>query len=263
MDDIERYQHQLHAQLPAFRRKLDWTRQLIDDAMHKMGEQPQLSFSGGIDSTVLLDLLYSSGYRLPTLWGDDGCDFPETLTFLRQTEARYDFHLTRIRSMAPWRSWCEEMDRPDLADDPEAYDAWLNPRQWDDTWHTLTRDAVRHGYTGVFMGMLARESKSRRVTLRDGYRPYYQVASGQYNCSPLAAWKKEDIWAYAVSQGLAYNPVYDKLASLDIPLEHRRVAALTCYRVMQYGSHGPALRACWPDLSNRLSTLFPRIRAYS
>jgi phosphoadenosine phosphosulfate reductase len=112
------------------------------------------------------------------------------------------------------------------------------------------------------MGMLAEESRNRRITLRGGYRPFYQVKSSQYNCSPLAAWTKKDIWCYAVTHGLAYNPVYDRLASLDVPLEYRRVAALTCFRVLQYGSHA-VLKSGWPALYNQLAATFPRVREYS
>lgn len=261
MDQLEHRQHLLHSTLPAFARKLDWTRQLIEDALPKMGDNPQVSFSGGVDSTVLLDLLWQAEHPLPVLWGDDGADFPETLAFLKETEQRYGFRLVRVRSMAPWRSWCEEMARPDLADDPEAYEAWMNPRAWDDTWHTLTRDAIRHGYTGVFMGMLASESRNRRIVLRGGGRPLYPVKSGQINCSPLAAWTKADVWAYVARYDLPYNPVYDILATLGVPLERRRVAPLTCFRVLRFGS-GVILRAGWPDLFNQLIATFPGLSIY-
>lgn len=263
MDKAERRQHELHARLPAFQRKLDWTRQIIEDGMARM-ERHYLAFSGGIDSTVLLDLIRQAGHRLPVLWGDDGWDYPDTLTFLVATEARYDFRLTRIRSRNPWRDWCEEMGRPDLCDDPAALEAWGNPREWDGTWHTLTRDAPSHGYTGVFLGMLAKESRSRGYALRGGHKPLYQVKSEAniWHCSPLAAWEKRDVWAYVVSRNLPYNPVYDKLAALGVPLERRRVAALTCFRTAQYGSI-VQLRHGWPDLYAQLSALFPGVRAYS
>lgn len=263
MDEMERVQHELHARLPAFQRKLDWTRQIIEDALTKM-EHPYIAFSGGIDSTVLLDMLYTPGYRLPVLWGDDGFDFPETLQFLKDCEERYGFTLRRVRSLDPWRTWCEEMGCPDLGYDPESLAAWGNPRVWHHTWHTLTRDAgPRGGYGGVFLGMLAAESRTRGYALKGGNKPLYQVKSegGMWHCSPLASWTKRDVWAHVVSRNLAYNGVYDRLAELGIPLEHRRVAALTCFRVMQYGSH-QALKQGWPDLYNRLTALFPMVRAF-
>lgn len=156
------------------------------------------------------------------------------------------------------------MDRPDLADDPAALEAWGNPHTWDDTWHTLTRDAGAHGYDGVFLGMLATESRSRAYQLHDGHRPLYRVKSEQgiWHCSPLASWTKRDIWAYVVANDVPYNPVYDRLAELGVPLARRRVAALTCFRVQQFGSVA-VLRSGWPDLYNRLAATFPHVRAYA
>lgn len=263
MDEMERRQHLLHAQLPAFQRKVDWSRQLIDDAFAHAGIW-YLAFSGGIDSTVLLHLLREAGYRGPILWGDDGADYPETLTFLAEAEQRCQARIQRIRCLDPWRDWCEEMNQPDLADDPAAQDAWINPCTWDATWRSLAHDAHAHGYSGVFLGMMAKESRSRQYALHNGYKTLYQVKSedGMWHCSPLAAWDKRDIWAYAATRCLSYNPVYDRLAAIGVPLERRRVAPLTCFRTVQYGSvvH---LRVGWPALYARLSTLFPSTRAYS
>lgn len=267
MLELERRQHLLHAELPAFARKLDWTRQIIEEAFEK-DVCWYVAFSGGIDSTVLLHILDSmdcwrrSGYMFPVLWGDDGADYPDTLAFLSETAQHYAIGITRIRSMAPWRAWCMEMDRPDLCDDPEACSAWLNPRTWDDTWHSLTRDAPSHGFSGVFLGMLAKESRTRQYALQNGYRPLYQVKGegGMWHCSPLAAWSKADVWAYATRYGLSFNPVYDRLAELGVPLERRRVAALTCFRTVQFGSVA-TLKVGWPALFNQLAATFPCVRA--
>lgn len=264
MDKLERLQHWLHSQTSAFQHKLDKTKQIIDEAIQKVGEHAYIAYSSGIDSETVLDLLYSAGYRLPILWGDDAWDYPESLAFLRETEQRYDFYLQRIRCMDPWRDWCLEMSRPDLAEDPAALEVWGNPNEWTDTWRSLTKDAPLHGYTGVFLGLLASESRSRGYALRNGSKPLYQVKSeqGMWHCSPLAAWTKSDVWAYTVMHDLQYNPVYDKLAELGVPLDKRRVAPLTCHRVLQFGSHGHALKSGWPELHNKLCAVFPRVRSY-
>jgi 3'-phosphoadenosine 5'-phosphosulfate sulfotransferase (PAPS reductase)/FAD synthetase len=184
------------------------------------------------------------------------------MIFLAETEARYGFHLIRCRSLHPWRSWCQEMHQPDLANDPAALQAWHNPRTWDYVWRSLTLDAHQAGYGGVFMGMLSSESGTRKRVLRHGWRPTYAVNTGMIHSSPLAHWNKQDIWAYVVAHDLPYNPVYNRLAALGVPLERRRIAALTCFRVMHYGSH-VALQQGWPDLYNQLATLFPHVRTYS
>src|SRR5581483_2907210 len=127
-------------------------------------------------------------------------------------------------------------------------------------WPSL-KHAAYHGYGGVFLGLLAVESRSRGYALKGGHKPLYQAASdhGMWHCSPLASWTKQDIWAYAISRNISYNPVYDRLAELGVPLERRRVAPLSCFRVMQYGSHGHILKNIDYGLYNKLSATFPKI----
>jgi phosphoadenosine phosphosulfate reductase len=256
----DRMLFELHAKLSAFQRKVDWSRQIIEEALSK-DIQWALSFSGGIDSTVLLDLLSLRDFQGRIQWGDDGFDYPETLQFLAETEQRYGLRVQRARCMQPWRDWCVEMYRPDLCEDPEALEAWGNPCQWDVTYSSL-KDAPDIG--GVFLGMLACESRHRMYVLGNGHRTLYQVKNERqrWHCSPLATWSKRDIWSYVISRNLSYNPIYDQLAALGIPLERRRVAPLTCFQTVQYGSHA-VLRQGWPALYQRLVTAFPVIASYS
>lgn len=263
MDRLERRQHELHAQLPAFARTLDWTRQLIDDAMQKI-ETPYLALSGGVDSQVLLDLLWRAGYRMPVRWSDDGYDYPETLACLQMLIQAYQLDFHAIRNLHAWQRWCEEMDRPDLCDDPAALEAWGNPHEWTETRTAAQHQEHQQGYTGVFLGLLAKESRARSYALQSGYKALYQVKSegGMWHCSPLAAWDKRDVWAYVTKYNLPYNAAYARLAALGVPLERRRVAPLTCFRTAQYGSVA-VLRQGWPELYNRLATTFPGVRAYA
>src|SRR5947209_3079221 len=100
MHEMERMQHQLHARLPAFKRKVDQAKRIIDETVN-LGVNFACAFSGGSDSTVLFDLLSRQGYQGDTLFGDDGYDFPQTIDFLAQTKACYGLPLQRIRCMQP------------------------------------------------------------------------------------------------------------------------------------------------------------------
>lgn len=260
MTPMERVALAGYSRLAIFERRLHEAQQCIQHA-RDLGVRWYLAFSGGVDSTVLLDLLWQNSMPCDLRWSDDGFDFPETLTFLQETEARLNAPLHRVRNMHSWRLWCEEMDRTDLVADPAALTAWGNPHAWnsvrEETMHQEWRE-----YGGVFLGLLASESRARGYALKGGSQPLYQVKSehDMWHCSPLAHWTKRDVWSYVASRDLAYNPVYDRLAECGIPLEYRRVAPLTCYRTMQYGSH-VALKTAWPDLYNRLCVLFPDVRA--
>lgn len=268
MKPIEYQQHLLYARRPAFERKVAQAHETIAQALSLPLEQPfYIAFSGGVDSTVVLDMVLQHA-RIEVCWGDNGWDFPETLQFLSETEARYGLHIKRYRTVESFQDWCREMGRPDLAEDYDAPDAWYNPRVWDATW--LLKDTSFDGYSGVFLGLLGTrakkggESRTRFLQLQGGKHPLYQVASDRntWHCSPLAHFTKWDVWAYVASRQLAYNPVYDTLAALGVPLERRRVAELTCYRVVQYGSHS-MIRQGWPDLYHCLCATFPSVRALS
>jgi phosphoadenosine phosphosulfate reductase len=272
MTPAERAALRIHARSGAFLRKLERTRAIIRDALATpLGEGRiwYVAYSGGVDSTVMLDLVWEHAPQIPMLWGDDGFDLPETLVFLDETEARLRQHIIRVRSLNPWRDWCHEMERPDLAEDPAAFAVWGNPRVWDHEWRSLTQDAPLHGYGGVFLGLLGHrwqhggESTGRAMQLRGGTRPLYQVAAegGIWHCSPLADWTKRDVWAYVAGRDIAYNAAYDVQARLGVPIERRRIAPSTCFRAMDQGTHA-MLRRGWPTLWNEIVALFPAVKRY-
>lgn len=262
MQALERLQHQSHARTRLFARKVEEARRIIDEAM-QTGARFYQGYSSGSDSLVVLDMLSQAGYSIDARWSDDGFDFPATLTFLSETETRYHFRLHRTRNMHSWRLWCVEMGRPDLCDDPAALAAWGNPHVWNDTRTEATHQEY-HDYGGVFLGLLASESAARRYVLHGGSRALYRVKSegGMWHCSPLASWTKSEVWAYLISRGVPYNPVYDALAELGVPLEQRRVAPATCYRVLQFGS-GSLFKQLDISLYNKMAALFPHMRVYN
>ena len=273
MDEIEREGHLLHARTSGYQIKLARAWEIIERAMETRAAF-YLAFSGGADSTVLLDLLYAGNNRIDVLWGDEAWDYPESLQFIADCEQRYDFQVQRVRDLNAWRACCVALDRPDLRNEPDS--AWHNPyRTWRYAWDTQHPEQMpTMTYSGVFLGLLASESRARRITLRGGARTRYQVKTAEgksihavdgrdyeWHCCPMASWTKRDVWAYLISQNVPYNPVYDILAALGVPLEVRRVAALSYIGVAQYGSHA-ILKSGWPALYNQLAATFPKVREY-
>ena len=268
MREIDRLQFEIHAKSTAFRYKLEEARAIVDSAI-ALNVSGYVAFSGGLDSTVVLDLVLKVKPDFNVFWIDDGADYRETLQFVEETAIQRKCRIQYIRGVKAWGQWCREMGRPDLVGPGEAMDAaWINPiSHWDEQWLSDTqypRMLYERGLGLCFTGMMASESKNRNLVLEKGYRPLYQRGKfGEWSCCPLAKWQKRDVWAYIVSHHLPYNNVYNKLAELDIPLQHRRVGPLTCFRIMHYGTHGHVLKHVDYELYNRLSNVFPKIREYS
>jgi phosphoadenosine phosphosulfate reductase len=231
-----------HAMTRCFSSRVCKSEGLITEALAEHGPWC-ISFSGGKDSTVLLDLVSRQCPGAPVVWMDDGWDFPETLMFLTETEQRIGRHILRIA--VPVRSpyW---RDVPYPGDDP----AFGHPSDMDfDAWCASFSS---------FVGVRAEESGDRSMMLRHYGTLFHNKTWGHWNCYPLAYWDTEDIWAYIASRDLPYNPVYDKLEELGVPLKYRRVGPLTAYMAWRYGWM-VTVRRGWPELYNRFAAALPQI----
>lgn len=67
---------------------------------------------------------------------------------------------------------------------------------------------LEHGYQVQALGMRAEEAKGRRACFRIR-SPTYQLASGLWVTNPLAWWETADVWAFLVSEGVPWHPLYD------------------------------------------------------
>jgi phosphoadenosine phosphosulfate reductase len=243
---MERAGFMAHAQTALFQRRVASAEGLIAEALSDTRWPWSMAFSGGKDSTALLYLVRQQCPELPVFWFDDGWDYPETLQFLTETEARLSIHIVRACSPVTALFW---RDVPYPGDDPAREhpsdaDFWVVARKY-----------------AAFVGVRAQESSNRRMAARCS-GPIHPSAPQPMVCWPLHNWTHEDIWAYIVSRGLPYNPVYDKLEALGVPLERRRVGPLTAWMVWQWGVLA-TMRAGWPDLYNRFVTALPIIQSYT
>lgn len=233
-----------HSRTRAFARKVDEARRLVDEALAGHTDLPWcVAFSGGKDSTVLLDLVEREQPGLQVAYLDDGWDYPETVAFVDATERRLGRAIVRVLvpTVSPYASPAEnrfwrEVGDPGL-DPAQAHRSDMEFDAW-------RRSA--HGFTGV----RAQESGTRRIHLRAHGPLYYSGAWGHWTCCPLANWSLDDVWAYLVSRGVAWNPVYDKLAALGVSRNRQRVNSVTSATGYGLGSMS-WLRQGWPELYNR------------
>jgi len=74
---------------------------------YTVGENPVVAFSGGTDSAVLLDILYTrTDHRPPLLYVDDQMSDPATLPHVRETAQRYGARLILARAdRTPLEQW--------------------------------------------------------------------------------------------------------------------------------------------------------------
>jgi 3'-phosphoadenosine 5'-phosphosulfate sulfotransferase (PAPS reductase)/FAD synthetase/predicted RNA-binding protein with PUA domain len=149
-----------------------------------------VSFSGGKDSTAVLELARRSGVH-DVYFVDTGMEFPETLSFIREME---------IPTILKGADFWQEISRhgPPRKDDRWCCDRLkLNPvKQW-----------LKEGDECVTVqGNRWYESFARAGLLEVAVNPYNPR---QVNLSPIRNWRALEVFLYIWWRKLPLNPLYD------------------------------------------------------
>ena len=248
----------LYAKLPRFGRLVERTLDFIDQSLSTIPGGMFVSFSGGKDSTVLLDLVRRILPDTPAVFADSGAEFPETLEFIASTPGVKIYYpelsiLEMYRMVDAYGSTGGEYGKNEYH--------WAGRAVLDCIIvEPMKRARQELNAIGQFIGLRSEESVARRIVACK-YGRLFQVKVGDWRCYPLMAWTTQDIWSYIVSRNLAYNAVYDKLAELGVDRERARMSTYLCASVLNFGEWA-VLKRGWPELFNRLAAEFPEARCF-
>lgn len=209
-----------------------------------------VAFSGGKDSTVLLDLVRRQRPETIALFCDDEWHLPETMTFLDIVP-----NLTRIASRVMHASWFISWE-----DGPVNLPAgveWIEAKQGQGapTW------ARENGMDGAAVGIRVDENNYRRIHVKAMGTCFYAKAKAVWQCYPLAHWTVREIWSYIVSRGLAYNAAYDRLGEIGVAPAAQRIGPLAQQRALPFAQLA-ILRTGWPRLFDQFAAKHPEAYSY-
>lgn len=243
----------IHARSPAFRRRVDRALRLISEHV-EAGHVIGVSFSGGKDSTVLLDLVRRVVPDVPAAFFDCSCELRQTYDIVRhygidviETEISL---IDLCKAGGYWGYRDEEVDI-DLDID---FSYWLIDEP-------AKHFAESYGLDTIALGLRAGESKARRLNAVSRGE-LYMTKVGRWHLCPLAYWSDADVWAYIADRGLAYNAAYDCMAELGIPRQEWRISSLLGADAATHGRFA-RLRQIDPNAYNRLASVFPMIARYT
>lgn len=255
---IDREKYRLYAMLPRHQKAVERANRTIGEALKKVSGQWGVSFSGGKDSTVVLDLLVSYGLRPPMFLmtygelgtGSGNCEMAEHYSH------KHNLPLYEYRAYGTLDAWEDVgfFETPETPEQKAAYKKYL---------HSLTTGfdefIAGHGVVGTFWGMRAQESLFRRmVAARHG--PLYQAQSRKiWTALPTLYWQAADIWAYIVSRDLRYNPIYDQAE--DCEKQRNEDVIMFADFVVGRGAWAQ-LKKQNPDKFYRIAEKYPEIRRY-
>lgn len=253
-------------------------RHLLDRiAEHLEAHDGFVSWSGGKDSTVVVDLARQVDPNVPVVFFDSGLQFPETLRYLEELSAAWRLNLTVIPA------------EPDLLTvmvalggfDHRAPDRRLGVELAEVMIRGPAAEAHgRHG-RGSLWGVRAEESPGRRVLYRQRLaaesvarqecsRHEVRAAAGgvvsrtagTVTYGPIWDWQTAQVFEYLAGRGIEPNPLYRKLAELGVPTRQIRVDSIIDAAKLSNG-HIAWLQKGWPDLFDRLAIALPRLREWA
>lgn len=237
----------VRAELGIFKRRLEHSL----DTLRRAAETGRVgvSYSGGKDSTVCVDLVRSVIPDAPIAFFDSGAELDGTYGMVDSIGAQTIHPRLTMLEMARYCGWWGYAEPVDANSEFDAKRMLI-----DEPSETFV---VRNGLRVIVHGVRASESHARAMhTASRG--ELYRGRDGTWYCMPLARWELADVWAYIASRGLAYHPAYDRMSEIGIPRESQRVSAALGERGSGWGRHA-ALRQIEPETWRRLIAEFPAL----
>lgn len=232
-----------------------------------------VAWSGGKDSTTVVDLARQVDPNIPVVFYDSGLQFPETLIYLSELASAWNlnFHviaadpdlLTVLIAAGGFNH-----DAPDrelagaLADvmikEPAAQ---AHARYGHGSlWGVRAEESVarRHLYRAQLAEHTAAQWPRSRAAARAQFGGTVVRKDGTVTYGPIWDWQASHVFEYLAGRGIPLNPLYRKLADLGARPDRIRVDSIIDAAKLSNG-HITWLQKGWPDLFNRLASVLPRL----
>lgn len=228
-----------------------------------------VAWSGGKDSTVVVDLARHVHPNIPVVFYDCGLDFPETRTYISDLADAWRLNLHVVPT------------------EPDLLTALIAVGDFDQTRPTrrlgidmrsamITTPAAKAHHRfgpGNLWGVRAAESGRRRQLYRTQHRRQREGrglefagvvhrSDGTSSYSPIWDWTTSHVWEYLHANNIPVNPVYERMTALGIGEDVARVDAMIDPERLDNG-HITVLAHGWPDIFDALVGVLPRLREYA
>ena len=250
-------------------RKIRVTQAKILEWYHHYGGKIAVSFSGGKDSTVLLDLVRRAFPDVPAVFVDTGLEYPEIREFVKAVP-----NVTWLRPEMPFSKVLTKYGYPIISKDVarriyyarqgspwairhlnglnadgtpskynERYEKWRflldAPFLISDRCCAVMKERPLHKYARehhlyMILGTMASESVRRQSSyLKTGCNAYLKRDP---TSQPMSFWTEQDVLAYLKMTGISYASVYGKIVEEAGKLTTTGVKRSGCMFCM-FGAH--------------------------
>lgn len=241
-----------------------------------------VSFSGGKDSTVVLELALEVARRrnrlpLKVFFIDQEAEWQHTIDYVKYVMYRPEVEPLWLQ--CPIKLFNATSHETDFLNcwDAGCKDKWMHPQDpisikentfGTDRFHKMFAAAMAKIFNGepyANMGGVRTEESPMRFGGVTGARCYKDITWGKkepkgYTFYPIYDWTFDDVWIYIAKNKIKYNGIYDLMFNYGIPRTNMRVSNLhheTAYRTLFF------LQEVERDTYNKLCERLPGISTFS
>lgn len=230
----------------SLQQKIDHSLYTIENFLAGVDGMAYVAFSGGKDSTVLLDLVRVVDKDVPAVFCNTGNEWPEIVQFVRSLKATEGYNIVEVHPKKTCREYWAQFGFPLISKEtanklsymkrsPDTQTAkvamsedsfYKCPKRWrflaEQEFFCSARccGALKHNPSEIYerktgrhpiTGTMAEESLTRqRAYLKKGG---CNVFGSRAESTPLAIWTERDIWDYIRSRDLKVADIYYKGAT--------------------------------------------------
>ena len=221
----------------SLRGKVTLSKKKIQQWLDHWNDQCYVAFSGGKDSTVLLDLVWSINPRIPAVFVDTGLEYPEIVEFVKS----YGDKVVWLKPKMPFPQVIEKYGYPVVSKEVSHNIHWLQTgskraherlingvrgRKLPKKWVPLSRSGIKvndacctimkKNPSKVYEKKTGRVGMTGVMACESNLRQTDYMASGCLGFEskrpigrPMSFWLEEDVWEYLKENNLPYSPIYD------------------------------------------------------
>ena len=183
-------------------RKTRVTQAKIIEWYHHYGGKVAVSFSGGKDSTVLLDLARRAFPDIPAVFVDTGLEYPEIREFVKTVP-----NVTWLRPEMPFSKVISEYGYPVVSKDVARR---IRYARRGGTWALCHLNGLNRetGRKQIIATMACESARRQSVYLKIGCNAYHKRDP---TSQPMSFWTEQDVLEYLRITGIPYASVYGEI----------------------------------------------------
>lgn len=250
----------LHSKTKMYKRRIEDAMETARKAISEINGNHALSYSGGKDSTVMLDICMKAGFNgdLIQFFYSEYENPKMNLDIADMMSERCGLKLYRLKCYSSKEAW-DDSGRFFVIPSNDL-EKRLVRKVASDFGKQSNKISEKNGYRLHFIGMRKAESNQRRMTLGSKGLTYYAKTRNGITCCPIGNLTDNDIWAYIISNNLPYISCYDN------PLFDRRKIRneLTyfCTRKAVFQGVVETYKFIYPDIFSELRKNYPETGNY-